>query len=381
MILFISAGFFAVFVLALAKGSFFSIFGLSLIVALASVFVGGFLGFLFGIPKVLQNANAAGQENSAEKIVSNTNLEQISDWLTKIIVGISLTQMPLLRNEFAALASNLSEGFSEEFGNADFSYAYSCSLLLFYSVCGFILMYLWARTHLLVQLDNLRRQLIAADIKKAIAQNTETVTNIDKKVNDLGPNIKKAMDLSVQISEIRQELAEFEKQRKILQIAESKDSTIQTIIANAQPLPMTVLDDGQKNRWGSQHEFDNYILFAEYTHYPTSFNFLVQVTLQTKDPNASPLNGDVFFMLHTSYLDPIVKVSPNGNIAIHSFYSTEAFTVGVVFNNGLKLELDLNKDPKVPPEYKYEEKLPTEDEMKNQLSKLEEELAKIQFFN
>lgn len=55
--------------------------------------VGGFLiGFLFGIPKVLQaNETVAARANPQYRV--NKNLEQISDWLTKIIVGLGLVQL------------------------------------------------------------------------------------------------------------------------------------------------------------------------------------------------------------------------------------------------------------------------------------------------
>ncbi len=57
-------------------------------------FAAGFLiGFLFGIPKVLQGDGAANPKPPGYQQRVNTNLEQISDWLTKIIVGLGLVQL------------------------------------------------------------------------------------------------------------------------------------------------------------------------------------------------------------------------------------------------------------------------------------------------
>ncbi|NBD32497.1 MAG: hypothetical protein GVY17_05900 [Cyanobacteria bacterium] len=69
-----------------------SVYGTVAIVAVASLIGGGFVGFLFGVPRTLSQN---GQENdpSSSAIQANTNLEQISDWLTKILVGVSLTQI------------------------------------------------------------------------------------------------------------------------------------------------------------------------------------------------------------------------------------------------------------------------------------------------
>ena len=65
-----------------------SIIGVCIISASAASAAGAFSGFLFGIPRVLQSDHLASQESS--RVLSNSNLEQISDWLTKILVGVGL---------------------------------------------------------------------------------------------------------------------------------------------------------------------------------------------------------------------------------------------------------------------------------------------------
>jgi hypothetical protein len=100
----------------LVEGS--EIFGIIFGLEVASAIIGAFLGFLFGIPRSLQHAarqTASGAETKVEMNAStakglndtnnanganatrrffatNTNLEDISDWITKIIVGLSLVQ-------------------------------------------------------------------------------------------------------------------------------------------------------------------------------------------------------------------------------------------------------------------------------------------------
>ena len=58
---------------------------------LACIVAGAVIGFLFGIPKILQgnsnNTATQNEENKDYRIQVNTNLTEISDWLTKIIVG------------------------------------------------------------------------------------------------------------------------------------------------------------------------------------------------------------------------------------------------------------------------------------------------------
>ncbi len=83
----------------------------SLVVAAAASGVGCMLGFLFGIPRSLQgklpttDAALVSTEGPVAKLptpastrafLSNTSLEEISDWLTKIIIGLGLVQFQLL---------------------------------------------------------------------------------------------------------------------------------------------------------------------------------------------------------------------------------------------------------------------------------------------
>ena len=80
-----------------------SSFTVGLLLAAASLSVGGLAGFLFGVPRSLQTpvlppvgGDGRSQKQADEiaaRYATNTNLEQISDWLTKILVGVGLTQI------------------------------------------------------------------------------------------------------------------------------------------------------------------------------------------------------------------------------------------------------------------------------------------------
>jgi len=72
--------------------------------ALACYAIGSLLGFLFGIPRVLQGRVANSDSPSSSggpgsrpgatyQLLINTNLDDISDWLTKIVVGVGLVQL------------------------------------------------------------------------------------------------------------------------------------------------------------------------------------------------------------------------------------------------------------------------------------------------
>jgi hypothetical protein len=108
----------------------------------ASMVAGGFLGFLFGIPRTTQSADTPGNGVVARApYLPNTNLEQISDWLTKILVGVGLTQIASLPARLDGLAAYTAGCFGG-------SKAMSLAVLVYFSLAGFLIGFLWTRLYL-----------------------------------------------------------------------------------------------------------------------------------------------------------------------------------------------------------------------------------------
>lgn len=91
------------------------VFGGATLVAGALALTGGLVGFVFAIPRSRQAERApqteaadGGSEQRLSDYAANTNLEQISDWLTKILVGVTLIQFSELSNRFETAATSLS---------------------------------------------------------------------------------------------------------------------------------------------------------------------------------------------------------------------------------------------------------------------------------
>lgn len=99
--------------------------------ACAAAVSGGFIGFLFGIPRALA-ANAAS--DGRRGYGGNTNLEQISDWLTKILLGASLTQLGTLRSAGGDLVRALAPSFGVDGSAAPFA----ATLVVYFVVVGFL---------------------------------------------------------------------------------------------------------------------------------------------------------------------------------------------------------------------------------------------------
>ncbi|MBR0715069.1 M48 family metallopeptidase [Bradyrhizobium liaoningense] len=141
------------------------IVALSIVFACASTVCGWLLGLLFGIPRTLSRPQAApaptpqpgaapGQAPAAAAPTSrvNTNLEDISDWLTKTLVGVGLTQLYFVPHYLWQAA--------EKINNAGFRWDGSGQLLaialfLYFALGGFWLGYVGTRTILTKLLDTI----------------------------------------------------------------------------------------------------------------------------------------------------------------------------------------------------------------------------------
>jgi len=122
-------------------------FGTSVALALGAVLLGALLGFIFGIPRTLQhdfkqdpNKPADEQERIGYQI--NTNLEQISDWLTKIIIGVGLVELGSIGTWLMKFSEDMGKGFQ---GDSPLGTAYVLGILLYFSIGGFLYGYLWTR--------------------------------------------------------------------------------------------------------------------------------------------------------------------------------------------------------------------------------------------
>jgi hypothetical protein len=124
------------------------------LIAGAALAAGILVGFLFGIPRVRQQTTVPTDSQSpTEPLAANTNLEQISDWLTKIIVGVGLVQLTKIPGTMKRLADYLSGAF----GAAPAPSALVISIIGYFGIFGFLLGYLWARIYLTGEFSRVER--------------------------------------------------------------------------------------------------------------------------------------------------------------------------------------------------------------------------------
>lgn len=301
----------------------------------ASVLLGALLGFLFGIPRSSQIETASSASTTSGQGTSqgathrgpdyrpNTNLEQISDWLTKILVGVGLTQITVAPQRFRELA----EIISHDLPGTEVNPSLLIALILFYSISGFLFCYLWTRLFLPGALITAERELYNLfDQLSSKAEKAFKKADVAESAALLGIGGKREKAAKRGVSFIAEEIA-----------------------------PGQVADDPWKEQFGGQSSTNFRQLQADITKIPDRENYyLVRLTVTSTDPIDHPLRGSVKFFLHPTFTNdkPIVDVSKKG-VAELRLTAWGAFTVGALADEGrTKLELDLAELESAPVDFR-----------------------------
>ena len=129
-----------IYSLSMPSGVRWSVFATAVITGSCAFLGGGLVGLLFGIPR----SAALGAAGSAptSRYQANSNLVEVSDWLTKIIVGVGLVQIGRVEPALSRLAANL----KAPLGGQPSSAAFGMGLVVANVLLGFLFFYLWSRS-------------------------------------------------------------------------------------------------------------------------------------------------------------------------------------------------------------------------------------------
>ncbi len=108
---------------------------------MACLSVGSHLGLLFAVPRAA-SAPPTETQSGHRTMSANSNIEQISDWLTKLLVGVGLVELKDLPHSLKAAAHFVSAGMGAD--NPQ-TVAFSAALIIFFLVEGFLGGYLATR--------------------------------------------------------------------------------------------------------------------------------------------------------------------------------------------------------------------------------------------
>lgn len=153
------------------------------ILSLTCTVIGGFFGFLFGMPKnppkkEKETVNLSDKKDENERIYfqENTNLQEISDWVTKIIVGVGLTQFRSIYSEFIIVSKKIS--LDTSIGPE----TVSGMIIFYFYIVGFFASYFWAK----IDYNKLMNSKIDKKLDEKFSKARES---LDKKYSKIEDNI------------------------------------------------------------------------------------------------------------------------------------------------------------------------------------------------
>lgn len=127
------------------------------LIAFASGGVGSVLGFLFGIPKMADGttegdltgnaAVSAAAHVASQKLLFNTNLGQVSDWVTKIVIGLGIAQFGQILDGAQWLGGQYADVFDQGL-SPEAAATFGLGITISAATFSFMLAYLWTSTRL-----------------------------------------------------------------------------------------------------------------------------------------------------------------------------------------------------------------------------------------
>ncbi|MEO8111050.1 MAG: hypothetical protein ABI594_13490 [Ginsengibacter sp.] len=322
-----------------AANHYISAFGCGILIAGASISSGGVLGFIFGIPSVSQTPNA--------RLKYNDNLVQISDWLTKIIVGVGLTQL----YNIPRFVIKIGGQFQINFGGGTWAVNVAIAIMSYFFVLGFLMIYFWTKTDYSTIMKNMD-----IDLNRQLEDETKAKEHAQQERKDMATEIiQKETKTRISESDIASDkntMAEL--QQNVNDSLSGELDKLKTIVSQKlSSKPVTIPDDLQKGRWGGKSENNGKKINAKVTK--NSWQNLFDLVITIYNIDNTPLIIPVAIFVHDSYNlpDNVVYVAPDKNkgVAELSILAYEAFTIGALFADGTELELDLNEQQGFPTDF------------------------------
>jgi hypothetical protein len=134
--------------------------GLAVAVSAAAFFAVGLIGYLFGVPRsrrvtLIPPADPDGEigrrdtppemrDEGGPYYLDNDNLVDVSDWLTKIIIGIGLVEL----GELVGFVGNTGAAIGAEVPDLAGGKSIFVALIVFQGAAGFVFFYLWSRVYM-----------------------------------------------------------------------------------------------------------------------------------------------------------------------------------------------------------------------------------------
>jgi hypothetical protein len=333
---------------------------------------GGILiGFLFGIPRtrLIDGHNDNGSTDNADKFSyeryqPGTSLEQIADWLTKIIIGISLVEVRTIAGALDALGTRVAKSTSTSVAGAD---VITQLLFVVFATSGFLTSYLWTRIHY-GKIQAFADQLVWTGLRQFFVDTQNKLARQESKTESL----ERKTNI---IERVASANAEGRAPKTSTKPVPAEDSDLVQNVVGAQELipgsaPSTAAIDGSVDvqsrlktfrkagvDWDSDPIAEIFSGFGPEANgrrfeaeIAGQFGNQLLIDLTVRRIGGAPLKDKVLFLLHPTYDRRIITVQPKGQLAQTEIAAEGWFTAGAIADNGQTvLTLDLRTIPGAPP--------------------------------
>lgn len=360
-----------------------------LMLVMAASLVGSLLGFLFGIPgerrdqvevsatgEVRTNppaqgsvgAAAAGDRQDGEPATGATverkarsarlpyrpsnSLEQIAEWLTKVLIGASLVQL----HELAAMLGRLGLTVAGAFADRPPGIAVAAqATVVGFSVTGFLAGYLWARLHygaIQAQVDSSILDALTETDEKADAAN-QKATAADEKAVDLYSRMQRMLEAigSVAKQALPSDVGPARRETGSGVTLPEEGRADAEAAARMSPAAAAAIQEFERSPvdWAIDPAGD---LFPEASseargrrlaaRIVTDLGNALIISIEVTRFAGTPLTGVVTFLLHPTFTDRVQHVQVHNDVAELSIHAVGAFTVVALADDGATvLKLDL----------------------------------------
>ncbi|WP_194139794.1 pYEATS domain-containing protein [Flavobacterium hungaricum] len=343
-----------------STGNGFSLVFIGLLLAMASLVCGFFTGTLFGMPK--------RNETDSSDYTLNNSLVEISEWLTKIIVGLGLVNLTKVPDYLNSVGQFVKKDCKDTC-YVDF---YAMCILVYFSILGLYMGYNYMRLVLSPQYkiadDNmLKKQLVKVNekLEETTIENKklkEAATDLQDEMNVKGNVTKELIKMvnqpEIPIEDIQITSSEIASREDVNESEETIQSYVDNMINEAKEklkrgLVINPIDP-QQGQWGGKAINNERELSAAVVEF-SRWIFEINITIKSTNDNKPLQSGEVILVaLHDTFGEPPFRlVTVENGIAQLKLVSYGSFTIGAYADRGTtELELNLAKLPDVSDYFK-----------------------------
>jgi hypothetical protein len=332
---------------------------LELLLGACALSVGGLLGFLFGIPRTLTRdapaaadaAEVAAEDRPGEPhrlaYQPSTNLEQVSDWLTKILIGVGLVEFGKASSALERVGARVQGQVGAGVPGAD---VLTQAVIIIFAITGFLASFLWTRIYygaIQAGADNLAYEALRAQVSQQ-ARNTAQVAEVAVNARNAAEALMRGeVGVSATGASSAPEAVPMETAAPAADTEEGEWPDDVRNRVNELRVAPRIWDSDPGAALFSASEFENGRTLS--ASVDSELGRGLVIVLRVERVSGPPLVGMVTFLLHPTFRNKVVHVPVKDGVAETKVYASGTFTAVAIADRGqTQLAYNLARLPNAP---------------------------------